>query len=417
MSSIVVTGAMVWDGVAEQASDSEILVTDDRIIAVEKVVERPQGCQVIELPGHTITPGFIDCHTHITLDPQRMNLVLTESPGTKLMRSLPAARTVLDHGFTTVRDLGCGDVEYLNIDLKNAIDEGLVVGPRMLVAPHIISATGGHGDYTGLLEPSLARSCEALRFALADGIPELLRLAREEIARGADWIKFAATGGFSSPSDNPEQVSFTQEEMTALVGAAADRGIPAAPHCYGDEAARRAILAGVRSVEHGNLISEDTLELLVDKGVYLVPTQGTVVMQARERDNADFWRGKPVFKWRKYQRYGAQIVQSAASVAASEAMIVFGTDIGMIPHEDGWKEFVAMVDNGIAPIRALRAATSVAAQLLNRDDLGVIEAGRLADLVAMPGDPLSDITVTGNVDFVMKEGVVHRSPAPESGGR
>ena len=174
--------------------------------------------------------------------------------------------------------------------------------------------------------------------------------------------------------------------------------------------ARRAIIAGVRSIEHGNLIGHKTLDLLVERGVFLVPTQGSVVLNAQERDNADYWRGEPVYKWRKYQQYGEQVLESAANIAASDAKIAFGTDIGMIPHADGWKEFVAMVNNGIDPVRALRAATSVAAELLDRSDLGVIAPGKAADIVAMPGDPFTDIALTGQVDFVMKEGVVYRTP-------
>lgn len=412
MTSTVITGADIWDGLADAAvPGSEVRVTDGVITEVAPDVARPDGCEVVDLTGHTLTPGFIDCHTHLTLDPRRMTLILSQSPGTKLLQSLSAAKQVLDCGFTTVRDLACGDAEYLSIDLRNAIEQGVVPGPRMIVAPHMLSATGGHGDYSGLLEPSLAASCSELRFAVVDGTAEIAGKVREEIARGADWIKFAATGGFSSPADSPEQVSFTQQEMNTLVGVAADLGVDATPHCYGDEAARRAITAGVRSIEHGNLMRPATLELLVSKGVFLVPTQGAVVHHARERDNADYWRGQPVYKWRKYQRFGAQVIESAEHIAASEATIAFGTDIGMIPHADGWREFVAMVDNGITPLRALRAATSVAAELLRRPDLGVIELGRVADLVAMPGNPLADISATGRVDFVMKAGEVYRRPA------
>lgn len=407
MTSTLITGASVWDGLADEAvAGVEILVEDGVITGLGSQLPRAEATVIVDLAGHTVTPGFIDCHTHLTLDPLRMQTVLTESPATKALRALPALRAVLMHGFTTVRDLACADPEYLTVDLKRAIDGGLIEGPRMLVAPHLLSATGGHGDASGMLEPSLAGSCSALNFPLMDGEDVILRAVRSEIARGADWIKFAATGGFSSPSDSPDQISFTQREINTLVSAAADLGVPVTPHCYGDEAARRCVEAGVRSIEHGNLLSAGTLELAAERGIYLVPTQGSVVLNARERDNDAYWAGKPIYKRRKYQQHGQEIIDCADRIAGSEVKIAFGTDIGMIPLDQGWREFVAMTDNGISPLRALKSATSVAAEMLDRPDLGAIEVGRAADIVAMPGDPFTDISVTGQVDFVMKAGVI-----------
>ncbi|GIL29822.1 hypothetical protein NUM_50760 [Actinocatenispora comari] len=187
--------------------------------------------------------------------------------------------------------------------------------------------------------------------------------------------------------------------------------MPVTPHCYGDEAARRAVRAGVRSIDHGNLVSAEGLAMIEDAGVFLVPTQYTILTDARRAGDDAYWRGKPPYKRAKFVRYGAELEAAAESLAASDVKIAFGTDAGMFPHRDNWREFGAMVSTGISPLRALRAATSVAAELLRLDEVGVLAAGKIADVVAMPGNPFTDIQVTGRVDFVMRSGTVHKRPA------
>jgi imidazolonepropionase-like amidohydrolase len=411
MADTVITGAAVWDGEAEApAEPCEVLVSDGRISAVDAEVARPDGAQVIELGGHTVLPGLIDCHVHATLAPERLLMVAAESPGSKILNSLEPLRAMLRNGFTTVRDVGAIDAEFITVDLRAAQARGLIAAPRMVVAPHLLSSTGGHGDISALLSRQYAADCQLLEFELADGPEGVRKRVRDEVRRGADWIKFASTGGFATPSDDPGQVTFTQEEMDALVATAADLGVPVCTHAYGDEGVRRATLAGVRSVEHASLVSAETMEMIVDRGVWVVPTQSAIVVAARSVDDDDFWVGQPETKRAKYRAHAAEILAAAEVVASSEAMVAYGTDAGVRPHADNWREFPALVENGISELRALRAATSVAADLLDLPEAGRLAPGNWADVVAVPGDPFGEIDCMGEVDFVMQAGVVHERP-------
>ena len=408
MAATVIAGANVWDGISAQAAQRQVLVVDGRIERVADAIDPPAGATVVELAGHTVTPGFIDCHVHVTLAPPMGVMMALESSTAKTLKSLPRLRALLMNGFTTVRDLGCGDVDYPTIDLRNAVTAGIVVGPRMVVAPHLISARGGHGDFSGMLADEYQGCCRRLELAAADGADEIRTRVRQEIRAGADWIKFGATGGFASPTDDPGHATYSQEEMDVLVATARDLEVPVTPHSYGDEGIQRAVRAGVRSIEHGNLASAQTLRMMQDAGVFMVPTQYAILSKARCGDDDPVWAAFPEHTRRKMQKYRGALLDAAEGLAASDVRIAFGTDAGMFPHHDNWREFPMMVSTGITPVRALRAATSVAAQLLRLDDLGVIAEGKIADLIAMPGDPFIDIDVTGQVDFVMKEGVVFK---------
>jgi tryptophan 2-monooxygenase len=410
VSKTLITGANVWDGISAQAQPRQVLVVDGRIQRVAEVIEPPPDARTLDLPRHTVTPGFIDCHTHVTLAPPVGLLLALDSSITKALKSLPVLRALLDSGFTTVRDLGCGDIDYPTIDLRNAVAAGLVVGPRMLVAPHMISARGGHGDFSGMVADEYQDPCRPLELAAADGGDEIRTRVRQQIRAGADWIKFGATGGFASPSDDPGHATYSQEEMDVLVATATDLEIPVTPHSYGDEGIQRAVRAGVRSIEHGNLASPATLRMMQDAGVFMVPTQYAILSEARQGEDHPNWFALPEHARHKFTKYRGALLDAAEALAASDVRIAFGTDAGMFPHHDNWREFPMMVSTGITPLRALQAATSVAAELLGLDDLGVIAEGKIADLIAMPGDPFTDIDVTGRVDFVMKAGVVYKDP-------
>ena len=409
-SGTLITGANVWDGISARAAQRQVLVVDGRIQRVADAIEAPPDARVVDLPGHTLTPGFMDCHVHVTLAPPVGVMMALESSTAKTLKALPRLRALLMNGFTTVRDLGCGDVDYPTIDLRNAVAAGIVEGPRMVVAPHLISARGGHGDFSGMVADEYQGCCRPLELAAADGGDEIRTRVRQEIRAGANWIKFAATGGFASPSDDPGHATYSQDEMNVLVATARDLEIPVTPHSYGDEGIQRAVRAGVRSIEHGNLASADTLRMMQDAGVFMVPTQYTLLSGARRGEDDPKWAAMPEHSRRKMRKYRGAILSGAEHLAASDVRIAFGTDAGMFPHQENWCEFPMMVSNGITPLRALRAATSAAAELLQLDDLGVIAEGKIADLIAMPGDPFADINVTGQVDFVMKDGVIYKDP-------
>jgi tryptophan 2-monooxygenase len=416
MAATLITGANVWDGMSAQAAPGQVLVVDRRIQQLADGIEAPPDTRVVDLSGHTLTPGFMDCHVHVTLAPPVGVMMALDSSTAKTLKALPRLRALLMNGFTTVRDLGCGDVDYPTIDLRNAVAAGIVEGPRMVVAPHMISARGGHGDFSGMVADEYQGCCRPLELAAADGDDEIRTRVRQEIRAGANWIKFAATGGFASPSDDPGHATYSQDEMDVLVATARDLEVPVTPHSYGDEGIRRAVRAGVRSIEHGNLASPETMRMMQDAAVFMVPTQYTILSGARRDEGDALWAALPEHSRRKMQKYRGALLDAAEHLAASDVRIAFGTDAGMFPHQDNWREFPMMVSTGITPLRALRAATSVAAELLRLDDLGVIAEGKIADLIAMPGDPFTDIDVTGQVDFVMKEGVIYKDPTKASNG-
>jgi len=413
---IVLRADQLWDGLAAAPSGpGEVLIQGGSITAIGNHVDRPSGATVIDLAGHTLTPGFIDVHVHVTLRPQYEATSASLSGSYKALLGIQALQILLMNGFTTVRDVMDMDVHgFTTVDLKHGISQGLITGPRLLVAPHMISATAGHGDGSALLAPDNFPVTDVIyQNNVADGVEQIIKAIRSEANRGADWIKFAATGGFSSPADDPSQTTYSQDEMNALVGTARDLGLYCSPHAYGDLGISRALQAGVRSIEHGSLAGSDTLKQIEQQGVYVVPTQFAVVRQARNAGNDAFWEaaGKPAYVRAKYQKYAAAILASAQNLAASQVKIVFGTDLGTFSFaENGAQEFGEMVTNGISIERALKAATSTAAEMLCQPDLGVLAVGKAADLVAMPGNPFQDITVTEQVDFVMKNGVVYKQP-------
>ncbi len=409
MSTTILEFGELWDGVSnELVGPGEILVKDGVIQEVGTTVTAPKDAVRIDLSNRTVMPGLIDCHVHITCRPEVTAKFWGFGAAYKALLGAEALKAHLMNGFTTVRDCGDMDVHgYTVREVKLALEKGIIEGARLITSGHMISARGGHMDATMILAPD----CQPWQNCLADGPDEIRRVVREEIKWGAEWIKFAPSGGFSSPANDPVQVSYTQEEMDTLVATAAQFGRSAAAHLTGNDAVRMSVLAGVRSVEHGSMVTSETLRLIEEKGVFVVPTQFTSVRTARFAEDEAYWKSSgmtPHCKI-KVQKYQKEILKTAELLAKSNVKIAFGTDLGILSYDfNGAVEFGEMVANGITPIRAMRAATSVAAELLQRDDLGVLAPGKTADIIAVPGNPFTDIAVMEKVNFVMKAGKVYK---------
>jgi len=398
-----------WDGVSDAPLGSrDIRIEDGVIREIAEKIPVPEGAVEIDLRDRMVMPGLIDCHVHITLRPEMVGSFWSHSSGYKALLGAQALHAHLMNGFTTVRD--CGDMDlhgYTVRDVKKAVEQGIIPGSRLINSGHMLSARSGHMDATSTLSPD----SKGWQNNLADGPLEIRRVVREEIKWGAEWVKFAASGGFASPSDSPVDVGYTKEEMESLVATASQYHRPVAAHLHGDEAVRMAVVAGVRSVEHGAMATRETLRLIEEKGVFLVPTQYAGVRSARFCDSEEFWvsAGNNPYEKMKMRMYKDVLIENAKNLAESNIKIAFGTDLGILSYSiNGAVEFSEMVTNGISPVRALRAATSVAAELLMKDDLGTLAPGKAADIIAVPGNPFVDISVMEQVSFVMKAGIVYK---------
>ena len=406
MNTIILAGKL-WDGLAPKPCGySEISIIDGKIVEVGEKVTRMRGAEIIDLSQQFVMPGFIDCHVHLTGSSKILANIMGSNDAAMTLAGVKACKTVLNNGFTTVRDVGDFSIVTSIIpELKKAVESGEISGPRIISGGHMLSAVGGHNDFGGLARNGIKIEHESV----VEGVEGVRRGVHNEMRHGADWIKFAASGGFLSPSDGPEDVSYSQEEMNAIVTAASDAGRPVCVHAYDNESVHRAASAGVRSVEHGNLALTETLDNLAEKGIFLVPTQYAVVFWARHDDPND-----PEFVREKKAKYAGKILKRAGNIAESDVKVAFGTDLGSFDFStNGAVEFSEMVHNGIPPLRALRAATSVAADLLMLN-AGSIADGKYADIIAIPGDPFEDITLTEKVCFVMKNGKVCRDDRKNS---
>src|SRR6058998_3528322 len=414
--TIALKAARLFDGKSSSlVQNGVVIVRGDKIVDAGSNLPIPSGAQVIDLGDVTLSPGFMDAHTHLTADYsgnynerrlQELDLNVSE----QAIRATVFARATVEAGFTTVRDLGSRFVasrEFVDVALRNSINKGTIVGPRMLVATKGIGATGGHFDPTSGFRDFLFGREPDYTDGIANGPDEIRKAVRFEVKNGADVIKAAVSGGVLSLADEVDTPQLTPAEMAALVDESHRLRKKVAVHCHGDQAAKEAIEAGVDSIEHGSFMKPETLTLMKNKGTYLTPTLMATEWIRSKLDNY------PPALQAKAKAAGAARSDMFRSAVKMGVKISFGTDAAVFPHGQNAKEFKLMVDLGMAPIDALKSATVSYAELLGiAQEVGTLEKGKLADVIAMPSDPTSDITATERVSFVMKEGKIVRSGPP-----
>jgi imidazolonepropionase-like amidohydrolase len=394
--------ARLFDGTSDTVvTNGVVIIEGNRIKSVGGAI--PAGAEVIDLGDVTLLPGFIDAHVHLTGESGDNYYLdyfqgVMRHPAEQALLATTYARKTIDAGFTTVRNVGAN--EYVDIGLRNAINAGWIVGPRMLTAVHAIGGTGGHAD-NDPIPPARGVPQAGPIDGVCNGPAECRAAVRYQVKYGADVIKFMPSGGVLSLSDPVDAPELSQDEMNAIVEEAHHWGRKVAAHCHGDTAAKMAINAGVDSIEHGSFLKPDTLAMMHDKGVYLVPTllAGDWLM-----GKLDKFPPSIATKAKAAVTVRSDMFRNAIKAGVK---IAFGTDSAVSPHGLNAKEFALMTGLGMTPAAALRSATSVDAALLGVDDkTGTLTPGKLADIIAVPGNPLTDITATERVSFVMKEGVV-----------
>ena len=376
-------------------SPALVVVRDGRIASVGG--DAPAGAQVLDLGDVTLLPGLIDAHTHLTydIDGDWVFRPVRELATDAALRGARNARKTLDAGFTTVRDVGAPG--FSDVSLMKAIDAGMVPGPRIVPAAHALGITGGHCDETGWAPGILERGPEQ---GILDGGEAALRAVRYQIKHGAKVIKICATAGVLSFEAAVGAQQLSDEEMRTIVEEAARHGVKVAAHAHGSEGILAAVKAGVASIEHGSMLTDEILTLMKKRGTYLVPT--AYILKAIPLDLLP----PPIAaKARRVIPLGQESHRQAVKAGVK---VAFGTDAGVYPHGLNAREFAVYVEYGLSPLEAIRSATTRAADLLGVSDRAAIAAGLLADLIAVPGDPLKDITAMERVTFVMKSGEVVR---------
>lgn len=414
--TIVLKAARLFDGKSKAlVQNGVVIVQGNKIVDAGSNLPAPADAQVIDLGDVTLSPGFMDGHTHLTLDfsgnyNERRLKEVDMNVSEQAILATTYARATVEAGFTTVRDLGSRFVasrEFVDVALRNSINKGVVVGPRMLVATKGIGATGGHFDPTSGFRDFLFGREPDETDGIADGPDAIRKAVRFEVKNGADVIKAAVSGGVLSLADEVDTPQLTPAEMAALVDESHRLRKKVAVHCHGDQAAKDAITAGVDSIEHGSFMKPDTLTLMKNKGTYLTPTLMAAEWIIQKMSNYP-----PALQAKAKAAYDArsEMFRNAVKMGVK---ISFGTDAAVFPHGQNAKEFKLMVDLGMPPIDALKTATGNAADLFGiAQKAGTLEKGKLADVIAMPGDPTADITATERVSFVMKEGKIIRNGPP-----
>jgi imidazolonepropionase-like amidohydrolase len=408
--TVVLKAARVIDGTgAAPIQNGVVVVTDDRIVAVGPAssVTIPSGARTVDLGNATLLPGFIDAHTHVigrTLgDPAGDDAAVRDVDSFGAILSVGSVRNTLLAGFTSIRNVGAPHFD--DIAIRKAINEGWVVGPRMQTAAHSLGITGGHCDENGF-KPGLDDG--DFRTGIADGADQIRAAVRYQVKYGADVIKTCATGGVLSEGDAVGTTQYTYDEMKAMVDEATKLERKVAAHAHGAEGIKIAVRAGVASIEHGSFLDEEGARMMAQKGTFLVPTlsAGEAVERAAKSGVLTGLRAEKALA-------AAQSMRNAVRIAmANKVPIALGTDAGVGPHGANGHEFTLMVEwGGMSPMQSIVAGTSNAAKLLGWDrNVGTLTSGKWADVVAVPGDPIADIKAMEKPVFVMKNGVVYKTP-------
>ena len=408
-AATVIHAGRLIDGKSDQLQkEMSIVIAEGKITkVVQGYVELAEGDTLIDLRNYTVMPGLMDMHTHLmsqfSKDAYTEKFFMDESDFA--LRSTMYARATLMAGFTTVRDLGDNGIN--SIALKRAIKEGWIVGPRIYTAGKSLATSGGHADPSNGLKGEYRRDADPSE-GVINGPDEGRKAVRLRYKEGADLIKLTATGGVLSLATSGQSPQFTPEELEAIVSTAKDYGMAVAVHAHGAEGMKRAVVAGVDSIEHGTYMTEEIMELMKKKGTYWVPTNVAGEWVANMSKQEGFF---PEIVRPKAAAIGPLMKQTFAKGYKAGVKIAFGTDSGVSPHGENAREFILMVEGGMPAMKAIQSATIEGARLLRIDSmLGSLEPAKLADIVATEGNPIDDISCMSHISFVMKEGQVYKKP-------
>ena len=404
--TIIYCGQLIDVKTLQVQKEMSIIITGNTITEVQKGYTKAEASdKTIDLKSKTVMPGLMDMHVHVEEEtsPTRYIDGFTKNSSDRAYVAIGLAQKDFMAGFTTLRDLGGSGV---NISLRNAINKGLIVGPRIYTAGKSLATTGGHADPTNNYREDLMGDPGPAE-GVVNGLADCAKAVRMRYKTGADLIKITATGGVLSMAKDGSGAQFTEEEIRMIVSTAKDYGFKVAAHAHGAEGMKRAVLAGVSSIEHGTYMTEEVMELMKQHGTYLVPT---IIAGKSSADSAKIPGYYPEIVRAKAAVVGTYIQATFAKAYKAGVKIAFGTDAGVYAHGKNWLEFVYMTEAGMPILECIKSATVNAADLLGVSDiLGSIEKGKYADIIAVDGDPTKDVQVMGKVSFVMKNGVVYKS--------